>query len=66
MPAGDPTPRPHVHIVREGKELKVWIDEVEMARNVRVSAKDERMLLRKVREDQLSLMEKWNEQFGTR
>jgi len=64
VPAGDTTNRPHVHIVREGKELKVWLYPVETARNTRVSAKDERALLRKVRDEQVALMERWNEQFG--
>ena len=64
VPIGDPTPRPHVHIQKGRQELKVWLDDVTVARNRGVKAKDVRELLRETAREQTTLMEKWDEQFS--
>ena len=64
VPIGDPTERPHVHIQKGRQELKVWFDDVAVARNRGVNAKDTRDLLRETGKEQAMLMGKWNDQFG--
>ena len=62
--AGDTTLRPHVHIRKDGAELKVWLDDLSIARNRRVGSKDEKMLLRVVAEHREKFMEKFRDQIG--
>ena len=64
VPIGDRTKKPHVHIQKGKQELKVWLDDVTVARNRKVNAKDTRELLRETRNKQAMLMGKWNDQFG--
>ena len=64
VPIGDPTPRPHVHIRKGRQELKVWLDDVSVARNRGVGAKDTRDLLRATERNRDDLMEAWNDQVG--
>ena len=61
---GDSTLRPHIHIRKDGSELAVWLDDVSVKTNKRVKSKDERDLVRVVADNQMELMEAWNELFG--
>ena len=64
VPIGDSTLRPHVHIQKGRQELKVWLDDQTIARNIRVKSKDARELVKATRLNQTYLMERWNDQFS--
>ena len=54
---------PHVHVDRDECSIKIWLDGVEVARNIRFPAHEVREVLRRVREQQAELTRAWNEYF---
>ena len=63
---GDTTLRPHIHIAKPGQDLKVWLDDFNVAENNNVKPKEERELVRHTKDNADYLMEKWHEQFPDR
>ncbi len=55
---------PHVHIWKDGKECKIWLDDLAVAFNRGHAARDIRDLIAATGEEQKRLLEIWNEQFG--
>ena len=55
---------PHVHIRRDRKETKIWLESLAVARNKRCTDKELNELLAVVAEHQPAFLEKWNEHFG--
>ncbi len=55
---------PHVHIVKEGSSLKVWLRSLEVARNSGYNAREVAMLMAVVTERRDEWMEAWNDFFG--
>lgn len=55
---------PHVHVVKDGKSLKVWLQGVEVARNRGYSDREVAALLAVVAERRGEWMEAWNDFFG--
>lgn len=60
----EPNEPPHVHIDRDDLSAKFWLEPIELARNVRFSAKELRKIRRLVSEHQSEFLEAWNERFG--
>ena len=60
----EPNEPPHVHIDRENKTAKFWIDPVALARNLGFSANELRKLEKIVIENQEKLLEAWYGYFG--
>ena len=56
---------PHIHIDRDDKTAKFWLDPVRFARNTGFSPKDLRQLQFIVIENRIKLLEAWNEFFST-
>jgi hypothetical protein len=61
LDAGEP---PHVHIVKDGKSLKVWLQSVEVARNKGYTDQEVARLLAIVAERRDDWMGAWNDFFG--
>ncbi|MDO9418136.1 DUF4160 domain-containing protein [Pararhizobium sp.] len=55
---------PHVHIRKERKETKIWLDRLSVARNKRCTQKELNELLDVVKDHQQEFLERWNEHFG--
>ena len=55
---------PHIHVVKEGKSLKVWLESVAVARNVGYNERDVDRLLAVIAEHRDQWIEAWNDFFG--
>src|SRR5439155_5547016 len=62
--AADANEPPHVHVLRDDLDLKVWLDRVRVARNRGYSASEARTVFRLVEENRELLMRRWNESFN--
>ena len=62
----EPNEPPHMHVDRDDRSVKFWLQPVALARNVRFSAKELAEIQRIVREQQVSLWEAWHGYFGTK
>lgn len=55
---------PHIHIRKDRKETKIWLERVEIARNKRCTEQELNALLDVVRLHRLTFLEKWHGHFG--
>jgi hypothetical protein len=55
---------PHVHVVKDRKEAKLWLMNVSLAINLGYSAKELNEIIRKTREERESFLEAWNDHFA--
>jgi hypothetical protein len=60
----EPNESPHVHIDRDERSCKFWLQPVALARNLAYSAKELRDIERIITENENQLLEAWNEYFG--
>ena len=60
--SGEP---PHIHIQKDRKLAKFWLNPVSLAGSTRFSAVELRKLEKLVTENQQTLMEAWNEYFSS-
>lgn len=63
MYIGDTTQRPHVHISKPGQEVKIWLDDFDIAVSANVKSKELRDLQKHTKENGEYLMKRWKEQF---
>jgi Domain of unknown function (DUF4160) len=59
--AGEP---PHIHVKRDRKMAKYWLDTVRLAKNRRFPAAELRKIGRLVRDHREELLEAWHDYFG--
>ena len=55
---------PHVHVVKDGKSLKVWLQNLEVARNQGYNDKEIARVLAVIAERQDDWIGAWNDFFG--
>lgn len=55
---------PHIHVVKDGKSLKVWLNTVAVARNVGYNDREVDRLLAVISEHRTQWIEAWNDFFG--
>ena len=55
---------PHIHIDRDNLSAKFWLEPVILAKNIGFRGKELRKLESLVRENQIKLVEAWNEYFS--
>lgn len=55
---------PHIHIRKDRKETKIWLERVEVARNKRCTARELSQIVDVVKANQTEFLEKWYEHFG--
>lgn len=60
----EPNEPPHVHIDRDGRSAKFWLQPVELARNIGFNPKELNEIQRLVRDEQSILLEAWHGYFG--
>ena len=61
----EPGEPPHVHVDRDEKSTKFWLNPVALARNLGFSARELGKIEKIVQKNKTSLVEAWNEDFGT-
>ena len=54
----------HVHVVKDGKSLKVWLETMVVARNIGDNEREAERIMSVVAEHQNEWMEAWNGFFG--
>jgi hypothetical protein len=62
--AGDQSEPPHVHAERDDSEAKFWLDPIRLERSDGFSAKEISRIEKIVRENQATLLDRWNEFFN--
>ena len=55
---------PHVHIAKDGKEAKIWLNDLTLAVNLGYSAKELNDIIRKTREESEIFLAAWRNHFG--
>jgi hypothetical protein len=55
---------PHIHVVRDGREAKIWLRGVRLAGNAGLSERDLGEVLKVVQDKQAEFLEVWHEHFG--
>jgi hypothetical protein len=55
---------PHVHVVKDGREAKIWLQDVTIAVNLGFSARDLNEIIGATRENKDAFLEAWNDYFG--
>jgi hypothetical protein len=61
--AGDREEPPHVHVEREDRIAKFWLDPIRLQSSRRLSRAEINRIQRLVREHHKALLEAWNEYF---
>ncbi len=61
----EPGEPPHVHVDRDAKSAKFWLNPLALARNFGFSARELGKFEKIVGKNETSLVEAWNEDFGT-
>jgi len=61
----EPNEPPHVHVDRDDSTCKFWLTPVALARNLGFSARDLAQIERLIQQHQQSLLEAWNDHFGS-
>ena len=60
----EPNEPPHIHVDRDNLSAKFWLEPVALSKNIGFRAKELRKLELLVRENQIELVEAWNEYFS--
>ena len=60
----EPNEPPHVHVDRDDQSAKFWLRPILLALNLGFSPVELRRIQQLLRENETSLMEKWNASFG--
>ena len=59
----EPNEPPHVHVDQAERTAKIWLEEVKVARNLGFRTKQLNVILTRVAEHRLMLLEAWHEFF---
>jgi len=54
----------HIHVVKDGKEAKLWLNDVSVAVDMGYSARELGEIIRRTRTERAVFMEIWNGYFG--
>lgn len=57
---------PHVHVVKDGREAKIWLNDLAVAANFGYSTRELGEIVRKAREERAVFIEAWNDHFANR
>lgn len=55
---------PHVHVLNDGKQLKVWLSDLRVARQIGFAPHEITAILKVVAENRQTFLESWNAYFG--
>jgi hypothetical protein len=54
----------HIHVTKDDKEAKIWLENVSVAVNIRFTAQDLNEIVKKSREERESFLRSWNDYFA--
>ncbi|KAF0120354.1 DUF4160 domain-containing protein [Methylocystis rosea] len=54
----------HVHVTKDAKEAKIWLENVSVAVNMGFTAQDLNEIVKKTREERESFLRSWNDYFA--
>jgi hypothetical protein len=54
----------HIHVLKDARQLKVWLSEVRVAKNIGFAAHEVNAILEVVAENRQTFLEAWNDYFG--
>ncbi|MGB8364899.1 MAG: DUF4160 domain-containing protein [Rhizomicrobium sp.] len=57
---------PHIHVDKDGKTVKFWLETISVARNIGFAARELKAIEDKVRTERLQFIEAWNGYFNDR
>jgi hypothetical protein len=57
---------PHIHVVKDGKEAKIWLNDLNLAINLGYSAKEPNEIIRRTREERDIFLEAWHDHLANR
>ena len=60
----EPNEPPHVHVDRDKQSAKFWLQPVTLAMNLGFSPLELRRIQEMLRQNQVTLLERWNARFG--
>ena len=55
---------PHVHVTKDGKEAKIWLNDLNLAINMGYSARELSIIIKKTRDEQAVFLEAWHDYFA--
>ncbi|MBL0935627.1 MAG: DUF4160 domain-containing protein [Rhizobiaceae bacterium] len=55
---------PHIHVLKDDKQLKVWLKDLQVARNAGFAQHEVNVIVKVVAENRQSFMEAWHDYFG--
>lgn len=55
---------PHIHVLKDAKQLKVWLRELRVARNAGFGDHEINAIMKIVAANQVQFLEAWNDHFG--
>lgn len=55
---------PHIHVRKDRKELKVWLEDITVARNRRCTEREINSILQVTSKNRDDFLERWHEHFG--
>jgi hypothetical protein len=55
---------PHIHVLKDHKQLKVWLSDIRLAKNAGFAPHEVNDILAVVAEYQEKFLEAWNDHFG--
>ncbi len=61
----EPNEPPHVHVDRDDRSAKFWLDPVALAHNLGFPSRELTQIERLIQENQRTLLEAWNEHLRT-
>ncbi len=57
---------PHIHVLKDDKEAKLWLHDLGVAGNIGYTARELGEIIRKTRERRVAFLEAWNDHFANR
>ena len=55
---------PHIHVLKDRKQLKVWLHDLQVSRNVGFAAHEVNAIVNVAGENRRAFLEAWNDYFG--
>ncbi|WP_186386496.1 MULTISPECIES: DUF4160 domain-containing protein [unclassified Stappia] len=55
---------PHIHVLKDGKQIKIWLSSCSVARNVGFAAHEVNDILKATERHRSAFLEAWNDHFG--
>ncbi|MGJ0561153.1 DUF4160 domain-containing protein [Methylocystis sp.] len=54
----------HIHVTKDNREAKIWLENVSVAVNMGFTAQDLNEIVKKTREERESFLRSWNDYFA--